>query len=174
MLTHPGEGNAGLTARRSFALALAVALLLGLAPVFSHSLWTPDEPTGAGIGRAMADSGDWIVPRLNGKPFLEKPPLYWWTLAASLRLLGASDVAARVLWLDAFTANVDRSWRNPNLLVWGDELWVIDHVAALYFHHAWPGGLTDPARFAAQAWDPADHVLRQRAGWLPGPRRRAG
>ena len=29
----------------------------------------------------MADSGDWIVPRLNGEPFLEKPPLYWWTLA---------------------------------------------------------------------------------------------
>jgi 4-amino-4-deoxy-L-arabinose transferase-like glycosyltransferase len=86
----------GLTVRSSFLLALAVSLLLGLAPVFSHSLWTPDEPTGAGIGRAMADSGDWIVPRLNGKPFLEKPPLYWWMLAASLRLLGMSDVAARV------------------------------------------------------------------------------
>ncbi|HSU82330.1 MAG TPA: glycosyltransferase family 39 protein, partial [Thermoanaerobaculia bacterium] len=86
----------GLTARKSFLLALAVALLLSLAPVVSHSLWTPDEPAGAGIGRAMADSGDWIVPRLNGQPFLEKPPLYWWTLAGSLRLLGMSDVAARV------------------------------------------------------------------------------
>jgi 4-amino-4-deoxy-L-arabinose transferase-like glycosyltransferase len=86
----------GLTARKSFLLALAAALLLSLAPVVSHSLWTPDEPTGAGIGRAMADSGDWIVPRLNGQPFLEKPPLYWWTLAGSLRLLGMSDVAARV------------------------------------------------------------------------------
>ncbi|HEY4593683.1 MAG TPA: glycosyltransferase family 39 protein, partial [Thermoanaerobaculia bacterium] len=96
MLSQPGKGEAALTARRSFLLALAVALLLGLAPVVSHSLWTPDEPTGAGIGRAMAESGDWIVPRLNGKPFLEKPPLYWWTLAGSLRLLGMSDVAARV------------------------------------------------------------------------------
>ncbi|HEY3568406.1 MAG TPA: glycosyltransferase family 39 protein [Thermoanaerobaculia bacterium] len=96
MLTDPGKADAGLAARRSFLLALAVALLLGLAPVFSHSLWTPDEPTGAGIGRAMAESGDWIVPRLNGKPFLEKPPLYWWSLAGSLRLLGMSDVAARV------------------------------------------------------------------------------
>jgi 4-amino-4-deoxy-L-arabinose transferase-like glycosyltransferase len=95
MLTQPGKENAGLTARKSFLIALAVSLLLSLAPVFSHSLWTPDEPTGAGIGRAMADSGDWIVPRLNGKPFLEKPPLYWWTLAGSLRLLGMSDVAAR-------------------------------------------------------------------------------
>ena len=49
-----------------------------------------------------------------------------------------------MLWLDAFTANVDRTWRNPNLLLWHGDLWVIDHGAALYFHHAWPGGLTDP------------------------------
>jgi 4-amino-4-deoxy-L-arabinose transferase-like glycosyltransferase len=96
MLTPLRPSAPGLTARKSFLLALAVALLLSLAPVGSHSLWTPDEPTGAGIGRAMADSGDWIVPRLNGQPFLEKPPLYWWTLAGSLRLLGMSDVAARV------------------------------------------------------------------------------
>ncbi|GAA0975553.1 hypothetical protein ENKNEFLB_02916 [Nocardioides aquaticus] len=66
---------------------------------------------------------------------------------------------AVVLWLDAFTANVDRSWRNPNLLVWHDDLWVIDHGASLYFHHAWAGGVTDPARFAAQRWDASDHVL---------------
>ena len=68
-------------------------------------------------------------------------------------------VGARVLWLDAFLANVDRTWRNPNLLVWHDELWAIYHGASLYFHHAWAGGLTDPARFAAQAWDPAGHVM---------------
>ncbi|PVG82065.1 hypothetical protein DDE18_15390 [Nocardioides gansuensis] len=67
--------------------------------------------------------------------------------------------AAKVLWLDAFTANVDRSWRNPNLLVWHGDLWVIDHGASLYFHHAWPGGVADPQRFARQPWDPSDHVL---------------
>ncbi len=66
---------------------------------------------------------------------------------------------AVVLWLDAFTANVDRSWRNPNLLVWHDDLWVIDHGAALYFHHAWPSGVGDPGRFAVQRWDASDHVL---------------
>jgi hypothetical protein len=76
------------------------------------------------------------------------------------------EVAGTVVWLDAFCANVDRSWRNPNLLVWGGDLWVIDHGAALYFHHAWPGGVTDPARFAAQPWNPADHVLHERAGDL--------
>ncbi|QBR91419.1 HipA family kinase [Nocardioides euryhalodurans] len=71
--------------------------------------------------------------------------------------------AARVLWLDAFCANVDRSWRNPNLLVWHGDLWLIDHGAALYFHHAWSGGVTDPARFAAQPWDASDHILGSHA-----------
>ena len=77
-----------------------------------------------------------------------------------------SDVAAKVLWLDAFTANVDRSWRNPNLLVWHGRLWVIDHGAALYFHHGWSGGITDPARFADQPWGIDDHVLRTHTGGL--------
>jgi hypothetical protein len=69
------------------------------------------------------------------------------------------DTAARVLWLDAFTANVDRTWRNPNLLLWHGAVWVIDHGAALYFHHGWTGGVGDPARFAGQPWDVRDHVF---------------
>jgi hypothetical protein len=69
----------------------------------------------------------------------------------------APEDAARILWLDAFSANVDRSWRNPNLLMWGGDLWAIDHGASLYFHHAWPGG--SPERFAAQPFDVSDHVL---------------
>ncbi|MEX0429185.1 HipA family kinase [Nocardioides sp. DS6] len=78
-----------------------------------------------------------------------------------------SDDRAKILWLDAFTANVDRSWRNPNLLLWHGDLWVIDHGAALYFHHAWQGGVTDPARFANLAWNIDDHVLKAYAGGLP-------
>ena len=66
---------------------------------------------------------------------------------------------ATVLWLDAFTANVDRSWKNPNLLVWHGDLWVIDHGASLYFHHGWAGGVSDPDRFARQPWDITDHVI---------------
>ncbi len=73
---------------------------------------------------------------------------------------------ALVLWLDAFTANVDRTWRNPNLLLWHGDLWVIDHGACLYFHHAWPGGVGDPDRFARQPWSPEDHVFLSRAGDL--------
>jgi hypothetical protein len=82
-----------------------------------------------------------------------------------------AGVAGKVLWLDAFTANVDRSWRNPNLLVWHGDLWVIDHGAALYFHHSWPGGalLEEGAavRFARQPWRPDDHVLLPFARELP-------
>ena len=69
------------------------------------------------------------------------------------------DEGAQVLWLDAFTANVDRSWRNPNLLRWHGDLWVIDHGASLYFHHGWSGGVGDPDRFAAQPWDIDGHVF---------------
>jgi len=67
--------------------------------------------------------------------------------------------AARVLWLDAFTANVDRTWSNPNLLVWHGRMWAIDHGAALYFHHSWPNRAPDPARFAIQPFDASKHVL---------------
>jgi hypothetical protein len=73
------------------------------------------------------------------------------------------EVAAAVLWLDALTANVDRSWRNPNLLVWHQQLWAIDHGACLYFHHAWPGGIGSAERFATQPYDATDHVLAAHA-----------
>jgi hypothetical protein len=70
------------------------------------------------------------------------------------------DTAADILWLDALTANVDRTWSNPNLLVWHGRPWLIDHGAALYFHHSWPSRAPDPARFAAQPFDASTHVLR--------------
>ena len=46
------------------------------------------------------------------------------------------DLAASIVWFDALISNVDRSVRNPNLLLWADGLWLIDHGASLYFHHA--------------------------------------
>ena len=69
------------------------------------------------------------------------------------------DLAGRILWLDAFCANVDRSWRNPNLLLWRGDLFAIDHGAALYFHHSWPGGGGTPERFAAQPFDVSEHIM---------------
>jgi hypothetical protein len=49
-------------------------------------------------------------------------------------------LASRILWLDAFTSNVDRTGRNANMLMWHGRLWLIDHGAALYFHHGWADG----------------------------------
>ena len=46
------------------------------------------------------------------------------------------ELAADIVWLDALATNVDRTAQNPNLLWWHDRLWLIDHGAALYFHHA--------------------------------------
>jgi hypothetical protein len=46
-------------------------------------------------------------------------------------------LASRIVWLDAFLMNVDRTARNTNMLMWRSELWLIDHGASLYFHHAW-------------------------------------
>ena len=74
------------------------------------------------------------------------------------------DLAERIIWLDAMTANVDRTWSNPNLLVWHGRTHAIDHGAALYFHHSWPSRAPSPQRFAAQAFDARRHVLRDVAG----------
>jgi 4-amino-4-deoxy-L-arabinose transferase-like glycosyltransferase len=73
-----------------------LALAVSSAGIASHSLWTPDEPRDAAVGRAMWATGDLAVPRLNGEPFLEKPPLAWWLEVAAYRALGVSDTVARL------------------------------------------------------------------------------
>ncbi len=50
-----------------------------------------------------------------------------------------ADLASRIVWFDAFVTNVDRTPRNANMLMWHRRLWLIDHGAALYFHHSWTG-----------------------------------
>lgn len=47
-----------------------------------------------------------------------------------------SITASKIVWLDAFLENVDRSRQNPNMMIWNRELWLIDHGASLYFHHS--------------------------------------
>jgi hypothetical protein len=76
----------------------------------------------------------------------------------------AAHLAASVVWLDALTANVDRTWPNPNLLLWHGRPWLIDHGAALYFHHSWPRRAPDADRFAAQRYDAGQHLLLSAAG----------
>lgn len=58
-----------------------------------------------------------------------------------------AELASAIVWFDAFVSNVDRTPRNTNLLIWHRKLWLIDHGAALYFHHGWERHLelaTDP------------------------------
>lgn len=75
------------------------------------------------------------------------------------------DLASKIVWLDAYLTNVDRTARNTNMLMWNKNLWLIDHGAALYFHHSWEN-------YKEQATKPfmqiKDHVLLRQASDLEG------
>ena len=72
-----------------------------------------------------------------------------------------AELAADVVWLDSLLTNVDRTAANPNLLVWHQHVWLIDHGAALYWHHASP----HPLDHEQTRFEPIrDHVLLPRAG----------
>ncbi len=75
-----------------------------------------------------------------------------------------AQLASRTVWFDSFCVNVDRTARNPNLLRWHKQIYLIDHGAALYFHHDWPN-----AGRVAQSSFPAirEHVLLPWATELP-------
>ena len=64
--------------------------------------------------------------------------------------------ASKIVWLDCFLTNVDRSVRNTNMLMWNKELWLIDHGASLYFHHSWDNWEEQSTSPFAQV---KDHVL---------------
>jgi hypothetical protein len=74
-----------------------------------------------------------------------------------------AELASAVVWFDAFVTNVDRTPRNTNMLLWHRRLWLIDHGAALYFHHTWTN-----YRERSRAAFPMikDHVLLPLAGSL--------
>jgi hypothetical protein len=80
--------------------------------------------------------------------------------------------AADVVWFDAFVTNVDRTARNANMLEWHGRMWLIDHGAALYFHHDW--GRLDVAVRAADPFERIrGHVLLPFAGDLAAADARA-
>ncbi len=72
----------------------------------------------AGLNLAL----DYLPGSVTFDPISENPP---------------AELASGIVWFDAFVTNVDRTPRNTNLLMWHRRLWLIDHGAALYFHHAW-------------------------------------
>jgi len=101
----------------------------------------PDEPRYAWIARDMAESGDWITPRLYGKPWFEKPPLYYWGAAISFKLLGVSEVAARLpSAISALLATLAMAWLAWRLYGAETARWLLlllpTTVAMIGFSHA--------------------------------------
>ena len=108
---------------RLLGLPVPQLVLIELDAVLARS--EPDEEiqqllrSSAGLNIAL----DYLPGALNWEPALAPPP--------------DRDLAAAVVWFDAFITNVDRTPRNPNMLRWHRALYLIDHGAALYFHHDW-------------------------------------
>jgi hypothetical protein len=82
------------------------------------------------------------------------------------RRLVDAEVASRIVWLDGLVCNPDRTERNPNILLWHRQPWLIDHGAALPFHYDWAGVTEEAPR--DERWRPCDHLLFERAERL-GP-----
>jgi 4-amino-4-deoxy-L-arabinose transferase-like glycosyltransferase len=94
----PVDANLTSLAARLFWIVLILATLY---ICYFHKLGAigltgPDEPRYAWIARDMAETGDWVTPRLYGKPWFEKPVLYYWGAALSFKLFGVSETAARL------------------------------------------------------------------------------
>lgn len=113
---------------RRLGLPVPPLVLIEIDPLLARS--EPDAELQA-LLRASAGQNvglDYLPGALNWEPALPPAP--------------APDLAAAIVWFDAFITNVDRTARNPNLLRWHGKLYLIDHGAALYFHHAWADHLS--------------------------------
>jgi 4-amino-4-deoxy-L-arabinose transferase-like glycosyltransferase len=133
---------------RTTALRVAWAVLI-LATLyicyFSHlgaiGLAGPDEPRYAWIARDMAETGDWVTPRLYGKPWFEKPPLYYWGAALSFKLFSVSEAAARLpSAVSALLATFALAWLALNLYGAETARWLLlllpTTVGMMGFSHA--------------------------------------
>jgi 4-amino-4-deoxy-L-arabinose transferase-like glycosyltransferase len=131
-----------LALRAGWFLLICVTLY---ACYFSHlgaiGFLGPDEPRYASVAREMAESGDWITPRLYGKPWFEKPPLYYWGAALSFKLFGVSDTSARLpSALSALLATLALAWLAWRLYDAETARWLLlllpTTVAMIGFAHA--------------------------------------
>ena len=71
-------------------MLIILLIILSLAGIANHELWTPDEPREAAISLSMSQSGNFLIPELAGKAFVEKPPLFY--IIASFFLLGLGEI----------------------------------------------------------------------------------
>jgi hypothetical protein len=130
------------TLARALGLRMPELVLLELDPSFGRSEPDPEIrellARSAGLNLGVA----YLAGALGFDPAVRAPV--------------SGELASRIVLLDAFAMNVDRTARNPNLLWWQGDLWLIDHGAALYFHHDWQGGTAGADRAFAMV---RDHVL---------------
>lgn len=143
-----GQGAKALVAEtiagslaRSLGLPAPEIVLMDLDPELARTEADPEIQdlirASAGLNLGM----DYLPGAINFDPVAEQPD---------------PELASRIVWFDAYVSNLDRTARNPNMLIWHRRLYLIDHGAALYFHHGWDGDTT-------QAGKPfplvRDHVL---------------
>jgi hypothetical protein len=163
-----GQGRKALIAEivageiaRALGLLVPEIVLANLDPKLARAEPDPEiqDLIRASVGLNLAL--DYLPGSLGFDPLVEPP---------------GPDLASRIVWFDALVTNVDRTPRNPNLLTWHDRLWLIDHGASLYFHHAWQGWEATSKRPFAAARDHvrpgAGGVVESRARF-PGHRRAA-
>src|SRR5215470_15299526 len=100
----------GMISKSVVWILLALGLLL-FVPKLGMPLLDPDEGLYAEIAREMVTRGDWVIPHINGLPYLEKPPLYFWLTALTFELFGPSEWATRVWSAIAALGTVLLTWR---------------------------------------------------------------
>ncbi len=129
-------------ARIGWAVLIAATLYVCY---FSHlgaiGFVGPDEPRYAWIARDMAETGDWVTPRLYGKPWFEKPPLLYWGAALCFKLFGVSEAAARLpSAISALLATLAMAWLAMRLYGAETARWLLlllpTTVGMIGFSHA--------------------------------------
>jgi len=149
-----GQGPKALVAElvggeiaRALGLAVPEIVFIELDPELARAEPDPEIQDLIRASGGLNVGLDYLPGSLPFVPYESEPP--------------APDLAAEVVWLDAYLTNVDRTARNPNLLRWHGRMWLIDHGAAMYLQHAGLDPLLHARRPFAQI---ADHVLLPFAG----------
>jgi len=149
-----GQGQRALIAEllagelgRALGLPVPELVFVELDPVLGRSEPDPEIKALIDASPGLNLALDYLPGSLDYNPLLAPPP--------------DPTLAARIVWFDAYTTNVDRTVRNTNMLLWHKRLYLIDHGAALYFHHSWDDYL---ARSRAPFPQVKDHVLLPIAG----------
>ncbi len=144
-----GQGPKALVAEymageigRTLGLKVPRAVLLDLDPSFARLEMDPEIQALLRASEGLNYALDFLPGSITYDPLVPPPP--------------EADLAADVVWFDAFVTNVDRTARNANMLSWHGGTWLIDHGASLYFHHDWRDVLV---RTNDRFTRVADHVL---------------